>query len=111
MKIENRLFMFIAISVITINGYQCYFNYQVDKSINEALEASNKSVVRYVEINNETREKMEQWRSAAEHWKAMYHGSKTANYQLEQQIEVVSLYWKEQYLKVADELFDIKNTK
>ena len=30
-KIENRLFMFIAISVITINGYQCYFNYQVDK--------------------------------------------------------------------------------
>ena len=41
----------------------------------------------------------------------MYYGSQTSNYQLEQQINVISEYWKKEYLKVRDELFDVKNTR
>jgi len=39
----------------------------------------------------------------------MYDASKSSNEMLQQQIDVVSHYWKKEYIKISDELFDIKN--
>lgn len=111
MKIENRFFIFIAISIIGINGYQCYFNYKTDKHINQALSQHNSSTSRYVEIINEEMREKELLQGAVEHWRSMYRASKSSNCQLEEQIDVISNYWKVQYLKVSDELFDVKNKK
>ena len=100
MKLEDRYLLFAAITVSTVFSYQWYHNYHNDKYINEAIETNNKRTVRYVEIINKQREEIGQWRSASEHWKAMYHGSQTSNYQLEQQIDVINNYWKKEITKV-----------
>ena len=40
----------------------------------------------------------------------MYESSKSTNQVLEQQIDVINNYWKNENLKLSDELFDLKNT-
>ena len=99
-----RLGYFIAITVSLSYWYQAWFNYNLDNTINEQLEANNKVTRSYTKI-------IADQQTAIQHWKAMYYGSQTTNYQLEQQINVISEYWKKEYLKVSDELFDVKNTR
>ena len=101
---QNRCYLFVLITIFSLYGYQLYYNNINNKLIDEALEINNRKTVRYVEIINEQR-------AAIQHWKAMYHGSQTSNHQLEQQIDVISDYWKKQFLKVSDELFDVKHGK
>ena len=85
-------------------SYQSYFNYQADKEINDALDMHNKSINDYYRINQELA-------LAVGYWKAMYFASKTSNYQLEEQLEIMNDYWKREYIKVNDELFDLKHTE
>ena len=99
-----RLGYFIAITIGLAYCYQSWFNYNLSKTIDEQLDAHNKVTKGYTEI-------IASQQSAIQHWKAMYYGSQTSNYQLEQQINVISEYWKNEYLKVSDELFDVKNTR
>ena len=99
-----RLGYFIAITIGLAYCYQFWFNYNLSKTINEQLEVQNEVTKGYTEI-------IASQQSAIQHWKAMYYGSQTSNYQLEQQINVISEYWKNEYLKVSDELFDVKNTR
>ena len=99
-----RLGYFIAITIGLAYYYQAWFNHNLSKTIDEQLEVHNKVARGYTEI-------IASQQSAIEHWKAMYYGSQTSNYQLEQQIDVISEYWKNEYLKVSDELFDVKNTR
>jgi len=107
----NRCYLFILITLVGLYGYQLYYNYSSDKAINEALGEHNKRVSRYVQINTDIREEMKQWEMATEYWRAMYYGVKTSNIQLEGQIDTINNYWKKEYLKVSDELFDVKNTR
>ena len=95
---------FIAITIGLAYCYQSWFNYNLSKTIDEQLEVQNKVTKSYTEI-------IASQQSAIQHWKAMYYGSQTSNYQLEQQINVISEYWKKEYLKVSDELFDVKNSR
>jgi hypothetical protein len=90
-------------------GYQCYYNYQSDKYINEVLETYNKSVSRYAEMLNDVRLENEALAHNLIHEQAMYEASKGHVNMLEEQIDVVSDYWKKEYVKINDELFDIKN--
>ena len=83
--------------------------HQYDKQIDKVLQKNNEVTSSYVEHNRELQLENVLLKQAIDHWKAMYEGSRTSNYQLEQQIEVVSQYWKKEYVKVSDELFDIKN--
>ena len=92
-------------------GHQLYYNYSSDRAISEALKDHNKRVNRYVQINTDTKEEARQWELAAEYWRAMYYGVKTSNIHLEDQIDTINNYWKEEYLKVSDELFDVKHGK
>ena len=99
-----RLGYFIDITIGLAYCYQYWFNYNLSKTIDEQLEVHNKVTKGYTEI-------IASQQSAIQHWKAMYYGSQTSNYQLEQQINVIREYWKNEYLKVSDELFDVKNTR
>jgi hypothetical protein len=99
-----RLGYFIAITIGLAYCYQVWFNHNLSKTLDEQLRVHNKVSVGYTNTIN-------QQRQAIEHWKAMYYGSQTSNYQLQQEINVISEYWKNEYLKVSDELFDVKNTE
>ena len=107
--IQERFFLFAAITMMGAYFYQFYFFYQHDKQVDEVLQKNNEVTSSYVQHNRELQLENVLLKQAIDHWKAMYEGSRTSNYQLEQQIEVVSQYWKEEYVKVSDELFDIKN--
>jgi hypothetical protein len=92
-------------------SYQFYHNYQNDKYIDETLKSHNRSVNRYVEINNEARAENEGLKHDLIHWQAMYEASKSNCEMLEEQVDVVSEYWKKEYVKINDELFDLKHKK
>ena len=47
---------------------------------------------------------------AIEHWKSMYNAQKHYSALIEQQVDVVNEHWKKEYIKVSDELFDLKYT-
>tara|TARA_B100000459_G_scaffold144437_1_gene107160 strand:+ start:518 stop:892 length:375 start_codon:yes stop_codon:yes gene_type:complete len=108
---QERFFLFAAITMMCAYCYQFYFLYQHDKEIDSVLEMHNKRTVRYVELNALLAQKITLLEQAVDHWKAMYEGSQTSNYQLEQQIQVISNYYKNEIIKVNDELFDLKHTK
>jgi hypothetical protein len=78
--------------------------------MDRVLEMHNKRTARYVELNVQLQDKNTQLQQAVDHWKAMYQGSQTSNYQLEQQIQVISNYYKNEIIKVNDELFDLKHS-
>ena len=99
-----RLGYFIAITIGLAYCYQAWFNHNLTKTFDEQLEVHNNVVKGYTEI-------IANQQSAIQHWKSMYYGSQTSNYQLQQEINVISEYWKNEYLKVSDELFDVKNTE
>lgn len=107
---QDRFFLFAAITMMCAYCYQFYFLYQQDQKIAETLEMHNKRTVRYVELNAVLQQKIKLLEQAVEHWKAMYEGSQTSNYQLEQQIQVISNYYKNEIIKVNDELFDLKHS-
>tara|TARA_Y100000004_G_scaffold181497_1_gene227241 strand:+ start:321 stop:701 length:381 start_codon:yes stop_codon:yes gene_type:complete len=107
---QDRFFLFAAITMMCAYCYQFYFIHQQDKKIAETMEMYNKRTVRYVELNAVLQQKIKLLEQAVEHWKAMYQGSQTSNYQLEQQIEVISNYYKNEIIKVNDELFDLKHS-
>jgi hypothetical protein len=90
-------------------SYQCYYNYQSGKYINEVLGVHNRSVSWYAEKLNDARLKNEALEYNLIHEQAMYEASKGHVNILEQQIDVVSDYWRKEYVKINDELFDIKN--
>jgi len=107
---QDRFFLFAAITMMCAYCYQFYFLHQQDKKIAETVETYNKRTVRYVELNAVLQQKIKLLEQAVEHWKAMYQGSQTSNYQLEQQIQVISNYYKNEIIKVNDELFDLKHS-
>ena len=106
---KNRRYLFVLMALLGLYGHQLYYNHNSDRAINEALEAHNKTYVRAVQVNTDIREEMKQWVLAAEYWRAMYYGVKDSNVHLEGQINTINNYWKKEYLKVSEELFDVKN--
>ena len=105
---QDRFFLFTAITMMCAYCYQFYFLYQHDMEMDRVLEMHNKRTARYVELNVQLQDKNTQLQQAVDHWKAMYQGSRTTNYQLEQEIQSISNYYKNEIIKVNDELFDLK---
>lgn len=109
--IQERFYIFAAITLMFGYCYSLYCNYKQDKYINNAIDGHNKVYQRAVEINNELREENNLLRGDVEHWQAMYLATQTSNHQLEQQINVIGDYYRKEIIKVNDELFNLKNTK
>ena len=121
---RDRFYLFAAITLMYACGYQFYFNQQQDEQINEALEGHNKTYKRAVEINNKLKEinyrlgeinnqlrkENEALKHNLIHEQAMYEASKNHAQMLEGQINTISNYYREEIIKVNDELFDLKNT-
>jgi len=109
-SMRDRFYLFAAITLMYACGYQFYFNQQQDEQINEALEGHNKTYKRAVEKNNQLREENEALKHNLIHEQAMYEASKNHAQMLEGQINTISNYYREEIIKVNDELFDLKNT-
>ena len=107
---QTRLAIFLLITILTSWGYQMYFNGSIEAEVNDAMEMQNRSVRKYVQMLQQAREEKSRLDQEIIHLRAMYDASKFSNNMLEEQIDVVSHYWSKEYLKVSDELFDIKNT-
>ena len=108
---QTRLAIFLFITVLTCWSYQMFFNASIDSEVDSAIEQQNKNVRRYMQMLEQAREQKRELEQEIIHLKAMYESSKANGEMLEQQIGVVSEYWSKEYMKVSDELFDIKNTK
>ena len=106
--LEKRVLAFIAVALIFTYSYQYYHNQQSDRYINEAMEETNKSVNRYVMMLNNSQHEIEGLKNNLIHSQAMYAAVTNHNESLEQQIDVISQFWKERYIKVNDELFNLK---
>lgn len=91
--------------------YQCYYTYRADTFIHEALEEGNE----YVKGNNEANDKLRQENEGLKHnlvhEQAMYQASKGHVKILEEQLNVMSNYYRDEISKVSDELFDLKHKK
>ena len=107
---QLRLSIFLLITILMFWGYQTYFNHSVDTEVSEALETTNRSVRRYVQMIEQARADKEELKQKIIHLQSMYDASKSSNDMLEEQINVVSHYWMKECVKISDELFDIKNT-
>ena len=107
---QSRLAIFLLITILMSWGYQTYFNHSIETEVDDAMEMQNRSVRRYVQMLEQARTEKEELKQKIIHLQSMYDASKSSNTMLEQQIDVVSHYWSKEYLKISDELFDIKNT-
>jgi len=52
---QERFYLFAALTLVYAYSCQLYFNHQQNKYINEAFEGHNKTYQRSIEINNELR--------------------------------------------------------
>ena len=111
LSLQERYYIFVSICLIWMVGYQSYYNYRTDALICEALEEGNKRVNRYTVINNELREENAGLKHNLIHEQAMHHASKDHVKMLEEQINVIANYYREEISKANDELFDLKNKK
>ena len=107
---QTRLATFLFVAILTCWSYQMFFNASIDSEVDSAIEQKNKNVRRYMQMLEQAREQKRELEQEIIHLKAMYESSKANSDLLEQQIDVVSHYWSKEYLKVSDELFDIRNT-
>ena len=114
LTINQRFLGLISLWVIILYCYQLYYHYNIDR----VLENNNKSVRIYTKMLNEAdsdnskiNEQLWKVAQARDYWRGKYYASEVINDQLETEIDTVSEYWKDQFIKVSDELFDLKNTK
>ncbi len=112
LTINQRFLALISLWIIIFYCYQLYYHYVTDK----ALENNNKSTSIYVRMlneadsdNREIKEQLWKMKQARDYWEALYRGSQVTNLQLEVQVDALNEYWKGEYNKVSDELFDLRN--
>ena len=85
--IQERFFLFTAITMMLAYCYQFYFFYQHDKEIDKVLERNNKTTVRYVEVNRDLQVENTLLRQTLQYERAMYHAQRIQSGQLQQEIE------------------------
>lgn len=97
---HEKLLLFLVATMVATLGCQYYYDYKNDERFKEllakeqALEERNKKLYYSLTIS-----------------RTAYYSEKANSLMLEKQIDVISEYWKKEYTKVNDELFDLKNQK
>ena len=97
--------------LLGMSGYQAYHSYRTDVIINEALNNNNKQTQRYSEVVREITLENLGLKHDLIHSQAMYQASTNHCEMLEKEIKALGEYWKKEYIKVSDELFDLKHSK
>tara|TARA_R110002020_G_scaffold89635_1_gene218932 strand:- start:19 stop:366 length:348 start_codon:yes stop_codon:yes gene_type:complete len=104
LSIQERFYIFLALFCMGIMVMNYYFQVKIDRDIQQRLEEINKISKENFTANAIARS------MAIEHWKSMYNAQKNYSELVEQQVDVVNEHWKKEYIKVSDELFDLKYT-
>ena len=104
LSIQERFYIFLALFCMGIMVMNYYFQVKIDRDIQQRLEEMNKTSKENFTANTIARS------MAIEHWKSMYNAQKNYSELVEQQVDVVNEHWKKEYIKVSDELFDLKYT-
>ena len=104
LSIQERFYIFLALFCMGIMVMNYYFQVKIDRDIQQRLEEINKISKENFTTNAIARS------MAIEHWKSMYNAQKHYSALIEQQVDVVNEHWKKEYIKVSDELFDLKYT-
>jgi hypothetical protein len=105
---KERYYIFIALCLVWMVGYQSYCIYRTDTLVYEALEEGNKRVTRYVEIIQESRREKEGLSHDLLHEQVTNKALKVQIATFEEQIDVISEFWRKECMKARDELFDLK---
>ena len=92
-------------------GYQCYYTYQADTLIYEALEEGNERVKGRNEVNDKLGQENEGLKHNLMREQALHQASKEHVKMLEEQLNVVGDYYLKEISKVNDELFDLKHKR
>ena len=100
--IQERFFLFLSITCLAFYFTNNYFHYKIDRDIRTAIESGNDVAKRGYEISMLKTQ-------AIDHWKSMYRAQKNYCISLETQINVVNEHWMKEYIKVNDQLFDLKH--
>ena len=96
--------------LLGMSGYQAYHSYQTDVIIKESIDKNNKQIQRYSEITRQITLENLGLKHDLIHSQAMYQASTNHCDMLEKEIKALGEYLKKEYMKVSDELFDLKNT-
>ena len=112
MKPLNLTYRYALASFLTValvSVYQFYYNYQINRITDEALISHNDTIKGYVSFNNRLIVENSGLKHDLIHSQAMHKSYENQCHILEEQIDVISNYWKNEYLKIQDELFDLKH--
>ena len=110
MTIQERYYIFVSIWLVGVVGYQSYHSYRTDVIINEAINKNNQQIQRYSEVTRKITLENLGLKHDLIHSQAMYQASTNHCEMLEKEIKTLGEYWEKEYIKVSDELFDLKNT-
>jgi regulator of replication initiation timing len=105
--IQERFFLFTAITMVLAYCYQFYLLNEQDKEIDKALERNNKITVSYVEENRELHMENTLLRQALQHERAMYNGQTTYTVQLEQEINSFYDFHQREMIKVKKQMEEL----
>jgi hypothetical protein len=97
---HERLLFFLVIAIIATFCCQYYYDYKNDKRFKELL-AKEQAL----------KKKNESLYNSLNMLRTSYYTEKANSLMLENQVNIISEYWKKEYTKVKDELFDLKNQK
>jgi len=111
LTLHERYYIFVCICLVWMVGYQSYHTYRADALIYEALEEGNEYVKGYNEANDKLRQENVGLKHNLIHEQAMYQASKGHVKTLEEQLNIMSNYYRDEISKVSDELFDLKHKK
>ena len=102
--LQQRFYMFLAICIMFLCGYQGYQTRQADIQINKTLSDNNKVTSQYTQMYLE---------AGAENasLKKQIIALTIEKERAEEQVEILNNYWKNEVNKMNEELFILKNTK
>ena len=106
---QERYYIFVSLCLVGMVWYQSYHSYRTDVTINEALNNHNKQTQRYSQIVRDITIENLGLKHDLIHSQAMYEASTNHCEMLEKEINALGEYWKKEYMKVSDELFDLKH--
>tara|TARA_R100000008_G_C3576103_1_gene165389 strand:- start:1516 stop:1872 length:357 start_codon:yes stop_codon:yes gene_type:complete len=111
MTIQERYYIFVSLCLVGMVWYQSYYTYRTDAIIDEAINKNNQQIQRYSEITREITLENIGLKHDLIHSQAMYQASTNHCEMLEKEIKALGEYWKKEYTKVSDELFDLKHSR
>ena len=109
--LQQRFYMFLATAITMVCLYQGYNVYQSNIYIDKTLSKNNKTTTKYTQMYLEVYAENTELKKQVSNLRTSFYTYQAEIERLEKQVDLVNDYWKNEYNKVNNELFDLKNTK